>query len=141
MTQVHRTPHALYQIRYHFIWVPKRRRDVLVDNVAQKAREVLAEIAEQYDLEIDVMDVQESYVHVELSAPPRYAPAEIAHWLKDISARKVFATFPQMKEKLWSGELWAEGCYVSTSGNGITPDVIEQYVQYQPPQRLLEPLV
>ncbi len=141
MTQIHCTPHTLYRIKYHFVWVPKRRQDVLVDGVVQKTRDVLAEIAEQYDLEIDVMDVQEGYVHVELSAPPRYAPAEIARWLKEISTREIFATFPQMKERLWAGELWAEGCYMSTSGNGITPDVIEQYAQYQPPQRLLEPLV
>lgn len=140
MTQIHCTPHTLYRIKYHFVWMPKRRQDVLVDSVAQKTREVLAEIAEQYDLEIEMMDVQENYVHVELSAPPRYAPAEIARWLKDISTREIFATFPQMKEKLWAGELWAEGCYVSTSGNGITPDVIEQYAQYRPQRRLQEPL-
>ena len=141
MTQIHCTPHTLYRIKYHFVWVPKRRQDVLVDSVAQKIREVLAEIAEQYDLEVDVMDVQESYVHVELAAPPKYAPAEIARWLKDISAREIFATFPQMKERLWTGELWAEGYYVTTSGDGVTPDVIEQYAQYQPQRRLLEPLV
>ena len=141
MTQIHCTPHMLYRIKYHFVWVPKRRQDVLVDGVVQKTREVLAEIAEQYDLEIDVMDVQEGYVHVDLSAPPKYAPAEIVRWLKEISTREIFATFPQMKERLWAGELWAEGCYISTSGNGITPDVIEQYAQYQPPQRLLEPIV
>lgn len=140
MTQIHCTPHTLYRIKYHFVWVPKRRQDVLVDSVAQKIREVLTEIAEQYDLEIEMMDVQENYVHVELSAPPRYAPAEIARWLKDISTREIFATFPQMKEKLWTGELWAEGCYVSTSGDGLTPDVIEQYVQYQPQRRPLKPL-
>ncbi len=140
MTQIHCTPHALYRIKYHFIWAPKRRQNMLVDSVAQKTREVLAEIAEQYDLEIDAMDVQESYVHVELSAPPRYAPAEIARWLKDISTCEIFATFPQVKEKLWAGEFWAEGYYVSTSGDGITSDVIEQYAQYQPQRRLLEPL-
>jgi putative transposase len=140
MTQIHYTPHTLYRIKYHFIWAPKRRQNMLVDSVAQKTREILAEIAEQYDLEIGAMDVQESYVHVELSAPPRYAPGEIARWLKDISTSEIFATFPQMKEKLWAGEFWAEGYYVSTSGNGITPDVIEQYAQYQPQRRLLEPL-
>lgn len=141
MSHIHCMPQTLYRIKYHFVWAPKRRRDVLVDGVAQKTREVLAEIAEQYDLEIGVMDVQESYVHVELSAPPKYAPAEIARWLKEISAREVFATFPQMKERLWAGELWADGYYVSTSGDGVAPEIIEQYTQRQPYQRLLEPLV
>jgi putative transposase len=140
VAQIRRTSHAFYQIRYHFVWVPKRRRDVLVDSIAQKTRDVLTEIAEQHDLEIDLMDVQESYVHVELSAPPKYAPAEIARWLKDISSREVFAAFPQLKEKLWAGEFWADGYYVSTSGDGIIPDVIEQYTQYQSQYPLLEPL-
>jgi putative transposase len=140
MTQVRRTAHALYQIHYHFVWVPKRRRDVLVDRVAAKVQDVLAEIAEQYELEIGEIDVQESYVHVELSAPPKYAPEEIVRWLKEISARETFAAFPEVRQELWAGELWADGYYVSTSGNGLSPQVIAQYAQYQPYQRLLEPL-
>jgi len=140
MTQVRRTAHALYQIHYHFVWVPKRRRDVLADRIAAKVRNVLAEIAEQYELEIGEIDVQESYVHVELSAPPKYAPAEIVCWLKEISARETFAAFPQLKQELWAGELWADGYYVTTSGNGLSPQVIAQYAQYQPYQQLLEPL-
>ena len=39
------------------------------------------------------------------------------------------------------GELWADGYYASTSGNGLSPQVIAEYAQYQPYQRLLEPLV
>jgi len=140
MTQVRRTAHALYQINYHFVWVPKRHQGVLVDRVAAKVQNVLAEIAEQYELEIGEIDVQESYVHVELSAPPKYAPAEIVRWLKEISARETFAAFPQVKQELWAGELWADGYYVSTSGNGLSPQVITQYAQYQPYQQLLEPL-
>jgi len=141
MTQIHRTSHALYQIQYHFVWVPKRRRDVLVGDVAAKVRSVLVEVAEQYDLEIGQMEVQESYVHVELSAPPKYAPADIVQWLKEISARETFAAFPHVKQALWAGELWADGYYVSTNGNGLSPQVIAEYARYQPYQRLLEPLV
>lgn len=140
MTRIYRSSHALYQIKYHFVWVPKHRRALLVDRVAAKVQSVLAEVAEQYDLEIGQMEVQESYVHVEVSAPPKYAPAEIVHWLKEISARETFAAFPQVKEDLWAGELWADGYYVSTSGNGLSPQVIAEYAQYQPYQRLLEPL-
>jgi hypothetical protein len=55
-----RTPHALYQIQYHIVWVPKRRRDVMVGDVAAKVQSVLVEVAEQYDLEIGQMEVQES---------------------------------------------------------------------------------
>jgi putative transposase len=140
MTRIYRSAHALYQIKYHFVWVPKHRGALLVDRVAAKIQSVLAEVAVQYDLEIGQMEVQESHVHVEVSAPPKYAPAEIVHWLKDISARETFAAFPQLKENLWAGELWADGYYVSTSGNGLSPQVIAEYAQYQPYQRLLEPM-
>jgi putative transposase len=140
MTQIHRTSHALYQIQYHFVWVPKHRRGVLVGDVAAKVQSVLVEVAEQYDLEIGQMEVQESYVHVELSAPPKYAPADIVQWLKELSARETFAAFPRLKQALWAGELWADGYYASTSGNGLSPQVIAGYAQYQPYQRLLEPL-
>lgn len=140
MTQIYRSSHALYQIKYHLLWVPKRRRGLLVDRVAAKAQSVLVEVAEQYDLEIGQMEVLESHVHVEVCAPPKYAPAEIVCWFKEISARETLAAFPEVRNDLWAGELWADGYYVSTSGNGLSPQVIEQYAQYQPYQRLLEPL-
>jgi putative transposase len=70
-----RTGHAVYRLNYHFVWIPKYRRAVLKGAVAERAKELFQEIAEQYEMEMDTLEVMEDHVHIFLSAPPRYAPA------------------------------------------------------------------
>ena len=36
-----------------------------------------------------------------------------------------------MKEELWGGELWTDGYYVATIGEGGNRDVIREYVKKQ----------
>lgn len=76
------------------------------------------------------MEVAEDHVHVFLLAPPRYSPARIVDMMKSISAKKIFAEFPKVKEKLWGGKFWARGYYVGTSGDAVTSEVIRRYIKY-----------
>ena len=45
------TRHAKYWCSYHFVWIPKYRRDVLVGDVAEYTREVLSEILKELKCE------------------------------------------------------------------------------------------
>ena len=49
--------------------------------------------------------------------------------IKNIRARKVFKEYPEIKKQLWGGELWSDGGYIGTVGDGTTSDVIKNYVQ------------
>jgi putative transposase len=131
MSKAYRTGHAVYRLNYHFVWIPKYRHKVLQGAVAQRAAEIFREIAEQYELRLDTLSVMEDHVHLFLSAPPRYAPAQIVNMMKSISAKKIFAEFPRVKKKLWGGKFWADGYYVGSSGDNVTADVIRRYIQYQ----------
>src|SRR5262245_18174234 len=130
MSEAYRTGHAVYRLNYHFVWIPKYRRKVLRGAVAQRATEIFREISEQYELRLDTLSVMEDHVHLFLSAPPRYAPAQIVNMMKSISAKKIFAEFPQVKKKFWGGKFWADGYYVGSSGDNVTADVIRRYIQY-----------
>ncbi len=52
-----RTPHAVYDTLYHVVWSPKYRRDVLQGEIQQRVQELFADIAEQYDITIEEMEV------------------------------------------------------------------------------------
>ncbi len=79
------TKHAVFDLKYHLVWIPKYRKRVLVGEVAQYTEEVLRRIAEEYGFWIDTMEVQEDHVHVFVEAPPRYAPAEVTQMMKSIT--------------------------------------------------------
>ena len=131
MSPVKRTSHAVYDLKYHLVWVPKYRKMILEGDLAKRVREVFAEIAERYEFEIDTMEVKEDHVHLFLSAPPRYSPAGVVQIIKSISAKVVFMEFPEIKKQLWGGEFWSDGYFVRSVGDKVTSEVIRRYIKYQ----------
>ena len=136
MSPVKRTRHAVYDLKYHIVWVPKYRKMVLKERIAKRLKEIFQEIAERYEFEIDAMEVMEDHVHLFLCAPPRYAPSNIVQIMKSISAKIVFQEFPEVKEQLWGGELWNNGYFVRSTGDEVTSEVIRKYIRYQNKQQL-----
>jgi len=84
MSSVKRTNHAVYDLKYHMVWVPKYRKMILKGDLEKRVREVFAEIAERYGFEIDTMEVKEDHVHLFLSALPLYSPAWVVQIIKSI---------------------------------------------------------
>jgi putative transposase len=128
---IRRTKHAVYDIKYHLVWIPKYRKHILAGEVAQYTKEVLQRIADEYELWVDTMEVVEDHVHVFLEASPSYSPAEVVQIMKSISAREVFRKFPRLRKQLWAGELWSDGYFVRSVGDRVTADVIRRYIKYQ----------
>jgi len=124
-----RTPHAVYDTLYHLVWSPKYRRDVLQGEIQQRVRELFADIAEQYDITIEEMEVSPDHVHIFCSFPPRYSIAQVVTRFKSLSARVIFREFPRVKRRLWGGELWEDGYFARTVGDKITAEVIRRYIQ------------
>jgi len=136
MSSVKRTSHAVYDLKYHMVWVPKYRKMILKGDLAKRVREVFAEIAERYEFEIDTMEVKEDHVHLFLSVPPRYSPAGVVQIIKSISAKVVFKEFPEVKKQLWRGEFWSDGYFVRSVGDRVTSEVIRRYIKYQHHEQL-----
>ena len=126
-----RTQHSVYDLKYHLVWIRKYRKVILDKEVAEYVKEVFRQIAEEYEFNIDTMEVMEDHVHVFLEAPPRYSPAQTVQILKSISAREVFKRFPKLRKKLWAGELWSDGYFVRSVGDAVTSEIIRRYIEYQ----------
>ena len=136
MSPIKRTSHAVYDLKYHLVWVPKYRKMILKGDLAKRIREVFAEIAGRYEFEIDTMEVKDDHVHLFLSAPPRYSPARIVQIVKSISAKIVFKEFREVKKQLWGGEFWGDGYFVRSVGDKVTSEVIRRYIKYQQQEQL-----
>lgn len=130
MTPVKRTPHEVYDTKYHLVWIPKYRKKVFSEAYANGLKEIFLEISEHYEFEIDTMEVVSDHVHIFLSAPPKYSPAKIVNIIKAVSSRTMFNEFPELRRHLWGGELWSDGYFVRTVGDKVTTEVIRRYIQY-----------
>jgi putative transposase len=99
------TKSAVYDLKYHLVWIPKYRKHIFDNELRGYVKEVFQKIAEEYEFNIDTMEVLEDHVHVFIEAPPRYAPSQIVQILKSISAREIFKKYPKLREQLWAHEL------------------------------------
>jgi len=127
---IKRTSHAVYDTKYHLVWIPKYRKEILTDKLAKRIEEIFQEIAEQFGFEIDTMEVQVEHVHIFLSFPPRYSVSRVVGIMKSISSSRIFIEFPWLKEFLWGGEFWSDGYFARTVGDKVTSEVIRRYIQY-----------
>ena len=128
---IKRTKHAVYDLKYHIVWIPKYRKDILEKEVSDYLKAVFSKISEEYRFRIDTMEVMKDHVHVFVEVPPRYSPARVVQVMKSISAREVFKKFPDLREQLWAGELWNDGYFVRSVGDKVTADIIRKYIEYQ----------
>ena len=122
------TKHAVYDLKYHLVWVPKYRKNVLDGEIAKYLQEIFEKIAQEFEFEIDTIGIMEDHVHIFVGAPPRYSPAEIVQIMKSISAKAVFKKFPKLRKQLWAGELWNDGYFVRSVGDNVIADVIRKYI-------------
>ncbi|AWR98875.1 IS200/IS605 family transposase [Metallosphaera hakonensis] len=121
------TRHAKYLCNYHFVWIPKYRREVLVGEIAEYTKEVIKSIAEELGCEVIALEVMPDHIHLFVNCPPRYAPSYLANYFKGKSARLILRKFPELRKH--DGKLWTRSYLVST-GN-VSSETIEKYVEEQ----------
>jgi putative transposase len=125
------TKHAMYDLKYHLVWIPKYRKHIFDTEMRGCVKEVFQPIAEEYEFHIDIIEVIEDHVHIFIEAPPRYSPSQIVQIMKSISAREMFKRYPKLKKQLWAHELWNDGYFVRSVGDKVTADIILKYIKYQ----------
>ena len=128
---IRRTKHAVYDLKYHVVWIPKYRKNILDKEVSEYLKVIFSKIAEEYEFKIDTMEVMEDHVHIFVEVPPKYSPARVVQIMKSISAREAFSKFPDLRKQLWAGELWNDGYFVRSVGDKVTADIIRKYIEYQ----------
>ena len=126
-----RASHAVYDTAYHLVWCPKYRKKIFQEmEIRERAKQLIEEICEEYEIEIQEMEVAIDHVHLLVSFPPKHSTGEVVRIVKSISARELFREFPRIKKKLWAGQLWEDGYFARTVGDRMTRQVIEKYIQH-----------
>src|SRR6185437_4838727 len=121
--------HSTWECKYHIVFGPKYRKDVLYGRIRSFLKSVLHELARQKECEIVSGNLAGDHVHMLVSIPPKYRVSEIVGYMKGKSAIAVARKFGG-KERNFNGErFWARGYAVSTVG--FEKEAIEAYIKNQ----------
>ncbi len=125
-------PHNVSNLVYHIVCPAKYRWIVIGEQVDEKLRQICLEIEKRYDyIKFIEIGTDKDHVHFLVQSTPKYSPSEIVKIIKSITARQIFVECPEVKKKLWGGEFWTDGYFVSTVGKNQNETVIKEYVKNQ----------
>ena len=122
--------HSVYQLHYHFVFVPKYRKPVLRGDVGIRLRALIRLICHGSDIEILQGHIRPEHVHLLLSVPPNLAPSRVMQAIKGKTSHQLLREFRALNKEFWGRHLWARGYFVASSGV-ITDEVIAKYIDLQ----------
>jgi putative transposase len=130
MVNYRKGSHSRFDLQYHFVWVTKYRKRVLVGEVATRLRELVREVCRSEEIDILQGAVSGDHVHVLVSCPPHLSPSKIMQLIKGKTSRKLLSEFKHFQKVYRGRHFWSRGYFVASSGN-ITDEVIKEYIRLQ----------
>lgn len=122
-----RTENSVSSSNYHFVFVPKRRKAVLVQDVARRLQDIIFGLVSEHGWKLIALEIMPDHVHFFINAPTHESPADIARWVKGRASRLLRNEFQHLK-KLPS--LWTPTYFVSTTGQ-VSTEIVKQYIENQ----------
>lgn len=119
--------HHVFLLCYHFIWCPKRRKKILIDNVERRLKQIIEEVAKERYIKILACEIMPDHVHLFVSAYPTVSPNSLIRWFKGRTSRLLRKEFPEL---LKLPSLWTRSYFVSTAGT-VSTQTIQQYIESQ----------
>ena len=120
----------VYSIQYHIVWCVKYRKPVLVGDIEADLKKILYDIADEYGFSIEALETMPDHVHMLVDCRPQFFPSDMIKIIKGNTARKLFMTHPELKEKLLGGHLWNPSyCIVTVSDRSY--EMVREYIESQ----------
>lgn len=118
---------SVFMINYHFVWIPKRCKAVLVGAIERDLRRLLEQKAEELDCRILALEIMPDHVHLFINCPPTLAPDQVMFRLKGSSSHTLRKRYPEL---LRLPSLWTRSYFCSTAGN-VSNATVERYISEQ----------
>ena len=119
---------AVFTLKYHLVWCPKYRRQVLVGGVETRLKELLEIKAEEMGAVVHALEIMPDHVHLFVESDPIRAPAHIAAQFKGFTSRILRQEFPHLRSRLPS--LWSRSYYIGGVGH-VSAATVQRYIEAQ----------
>jgi len=116
---------AVSSCKYHVVWRPKYRRDVLVNSADTRLKEIIQQVCLETDSEVLEREVMPDHVHLLVEVDPQFGVHHLVKLIKGRSSRLLRQEFRWCRTRLPS--LWTNSYFVSTVG-GAPLEIVKQYM-------------
>jgi putative transposase len=110
---------------YHIVFSTKNREDFLETGIEKRVWAYIGGIARKHNFTAIQVGGIEDHIHALILSPPKYAPSEIAQFLKGESSKWIHEKFPNMQKFGWQ-----DGYGAFSVSKKLVPKVVE-YIKNQ----------
>lgn len=123
--------HNVSVLLYHYVCPAKYRRVVFDERVDEVIIQTCEEIAKRYDINVLELGTDGDHIHFLIQSVPTMAPMEIVRIIKSLTAKEIYRLCPWVKQRLWGGNIWSAGYFVSTVSRTGCESQVKNYVRSQ----------
>ena len=121
--------HTSWNCKYHIVFAPKYRRQVIYGKLKQDIGKTLRDLCERKGINIIEAECCPDHIHMLLEIPPKYSVSQIMGYLKGKSSLIIFDRHANLKYKYGNRHFWCRGYYVDTAGKNAKR--IQEYIKNQ----------
>ncbi|HTY85943.1 MAG TPA: IS200/IS605 family transposase [Candidatus Acidoferrum sp.] len=121
--------HAVWECKYHVVFIPKCRKKVLYGQIRRELGAVFRELSQQKECEIHEGHLMVDHVHMLISIPPKYSVAQVMGFIKGKTAIHIARVYAGRRKSFVGQQFWARGYWVSTVGRDEA--AVRRYIQEQ----------
>ena len=78
--------HTKWECKYHIVFAPKYRRQIIYGKIKQDIGQMLRKLCEYKGIEIHEAEACKDHIHMLVSIPPKYSVSQIMGYLKGKSS-------------------------------------------------------
>ena len=121
--------HTKWNCKYHIVFAPKYRRQIIYGKIKADIGQILRKLCENKGVEIIEAEACLDHSHMLVSIPPKYSVSQFMGYLKGKSSLMIFDRHANLKYKYGNRQFWCKGYYVDTVGRN--KKVIAEYIRNQ----------
>ena len=129
MNDIKSLSHSKWNCKYHIVFAPKYRRQVIYGKLKREIGKILRNLCEQKGVEIIEAEACPDHIHMLVSILPIMAVSVFIGYLKGKSSLMIFDRFANLKYKYGNRHFWCRGYYVDTVGRNRKQ--IKEYIRNQ----------
>ena len=92
--------HTAWECKYHIVFAPKYRRQVIYGKLKTDIGKVLRELCDRKGVEIIETELCVDHIHMLVRIPPKYSVSEIMGYLKGKSSLIIFDRHANLKYEI-----------------------------------------
>ena len=121
--------HTTWDCKYHIVFAPKYRRQIIYGKYRASIGKILRELCERKGVEIIEANACPDHIHMLVRIPPKMSISSFVGYLKGKSSLMIFDKHAHLKYRYGNRKFWCRGYYVNTVGRNR--EKIQQYIREQ----------